>query len=81
MHSHAVARHHHLSMQPHPLANKQSAMFQHALWGYDMSAPLTLPHVADGLFTFLSLEFLSAGLFITTRELWRLWCVWRGGGQ
>lgn len=43
-------------------------MFQHAIWGYDLFAPLSVPHVLDGLFTFAALEFLSTGLFITTRE-------------
>lgn len=46
----------------------QSAMFQHAMWGYDLFAPFSIPHVLDGLFTFAALEFLSAGLFITTRK-------------
>lgn len=46
----------------------QSAMFQHAMWGYDLFGPLSIPHVLDGLFTFATLEFLSAGLFITTRK-------------
>lgn len=46
----------------------QGAMFQHAMWGYDLFAPLSLPHVLDGLFTFAALEFLSTGLFITTRK-------------
>lgn len=45
-------------------------MFQHAMWEFDLTAPLTLPHLLDGLFTFASLEFLSTGLFITTRECW-----------
>jgi hypothetical protein len=43
-------------------------MFQHAIWGYDMFAPFSIPHLLDGVFTFAALEFLSAGLFITTRE-------------
>lgn len=49
-------------------ARVQSAMFQHAIWGYDMFAPFSIPHLLDGVFTFAALEFLSAGLFITTRE-------------
>lgn len=46
----------------------QAAMFQHALWGYDLFEPFSIPHALDGLFTFAALEFLSTGLFITTRE-------------
>lgn len=49
-------------------ARLQSAMFQHAIWGYDMFAPFSIPHLLDGVFSFAALEFLSAGLFITTRE-------------
>lgn len=43
-------------------------MFQHAMWGYDLFAPFSVPHLLDGLFTFAALEYLSTGLFITTRE-------------
>lgn len=45
-----------------------ACVFKHAVFGYDMGADLTLPHLVDGILTFASLEFLSTGLFITTRE-------------
>jgi hypothetical protein len=43
-------------------------VFRHAVFEYDMTAPMTWMHVVDGMFSFASLEFLSTGLFITTRE-------------
>jgi hypothetical protein len=43
-------------------------MFQHAMWGYNLFEPFSIPHALDGLFTFAALEFLSTGQFITTRE-------------
>jgi hypothetical protein len=43
-------------------------MFQHAMWGYNLFEPFSIPHLLDGIFTFAALEFLSTGLFITTRE-------------
>eukprot|EP00775_Hariotina_reticulata_P002084 gene2084-2403_t len=45
-----------------------ACVFRHAVFEYDMTAPLTLGHVLDGVLSFASLEFLSTGLFITTRE-------------
>jgi hypothetical protein len=47
----------------------QGAMFQHAMWGYNLFEPFSIPHLLDGVFTFAALEFLSTGLFITTRKL------------
>ena len=43
-------------------------VFRHAVWGYDLTADLTLPHVLEGVLNFAALEFLSTGLFITTHD-------------
>jgi hypothetical protein len=43
-------------------------VFKHAVFNYDMTADLTLPHVLEGVLSFAALEFLSTGLFITTHD-------------
>jgi hypothetical protein len=43
-------------------------VFKHSVFCYDLSAPLTLPHVVEGIASFMAMEFLSTGLFITTHD-------------
>lgn len=43
-------------------------VFRHSVFCYDLSAPLTLPHVVEGIACFMAMEFLSTGLFITTHD-------------
>jgi hypothetical protein len=43
-------------------------VFRHGIFEYDLGAPASIGHVLDGLLTFASMEFLSTGLFITTRK-------------
>lgn len=45
-----------------------ACLFKHAIWGFDLFGELSLLHVLDGVVTFAALEFVSTGLFITTRE-------------
>jgi hypothetical protein len=45
-----------------------SLVFRHGIFEYNLGAPASIGHILDALLTFASMEFLSTGLFITTRE-------------